>query len=56
MKFEFDSSAFDDVLEEIKFFDIECPECHRSFEFSTDDIGKIVLCPHCGRKIKIEAE
>lgn len=57
-KFEFDDSGLNDLMEEINHFsfDVECPECHHSFQISVDDIGKSVTCPSCRTNIKIESE
>lgn len=53
---EFDDSVFDDIIEDLKHFEIDCPECEKSFEISINDIGKSVSCPHCGTEIQIQSE
>lgn len=56
MKFEFNSDGFDDLLDGLKTFEIDCPECDHPIEVSLDDIGSIVKCPQCGADIKLESE
>lgn len=55
-KFDFDESGFDDFLNDLSNIEIDCPECDHPFEFSLDDIGSTVKCPHCGVEIAIESE
>lgn len=57
-KFEFDSSGFDKILDDLKnfSFDVTCPKCGKSFEISINDSGKTVTCPNCGTDILIESE
>lgn len=54
--FDFDSSGFDDLIDELQHFEIDCPECEQSFEISLEDIGNEVTCPHCHTKIKLDSE
>lgn len=58
MKFDFDDSAFDEILDELNnlSLDIECPECNFSFEISSNDVDTTITCPHCGIGIVIESE
>lgn len=56
MGFKFDESGFDDLIDDLQNFDIECPECGKDIEVSIDDIGKSVNCPHCKTIIEIESE
>lgn len=53
---DFDSSGFDDLIESLQHFEIDCPECNQSFEITLDDIGNTVSCPHCHTQIKLESE
>lgn len=55
-KFTFDDSAFDNIEDILSHFEIDCPKCGHSFEISLDDVGEIVVCPHCNIGIKIESE
>lgn len=57
-KLDFDSSGFNELISELEHFafDVECPECNHSFAISVDDIGKSVICPHCGTSVSIESE
>ena len=57
-KFEFDESGLNDFMNDLNHlsFDVECPECHHSFQISVGDIGKSVTCPNCKTNIKIESE
>lgn len=57
-KFEFDESGLNSFMNELNHFsfDVECPECHHSFQISVDDIGKSVTCPNRETNIKIESE
>lgn len=54
--FDFDSSGFDDLIDELQYFEIDCPECEQSFEISLEDIGNEVTCPHCHTRIKLESK
>lgn len=54
--FEFDSNAFDDILEELQTITVPCPECGESFDISVDDMDSSVICPHCKSTISIESE
>lgn len=56
MKFEFNSDGFDGLLDDLKTFEIDCPECDHPIEVSLDNIGSIVKCPQCGADIKLESE
>lgn len=56
MKFEFNSDGFDGLLDDLKTFELNCPECNHSIEVSLDDIGSIIKCPQCGIDIKLESE
>lgn len=56
MKFEFNSDGFDGLLDDLKTFEIDCPECDHPIEVSLDDIGSVVKCPQCGADIKLESE
>ena len=42
--FDFDSSGFDDLIDNLQYFEIDCPECEQSFEISLEDIGNEVKC------------
>lgn len=53
MKFEFNSDGFDGLLDDLKTFELNCPECNHSIEVSLDDIGSIIKCPQCGIDIKL---
>ena len=56
MKFEFNSDGFDGLLDDLKTFEIDCPECDHPIEVSLDDISSVVKCPQCGADIKLESE
>lgn len=56
MKFEFNSDGFDGLLDDLKTFELNCPECNHSIEVSLDDIDSIIKCPQCGTDIKLESE
>lgn len=56
MKFELNSDGFDGLLDDLKTFEIACPECDHPIEVSLDNIGSIVKCPQCGADIKLESE
>ena len=56
MKFELNSDGFDGLLDDLKTFEIDCPECDHPIEVSLDNIGSIVKCPQCGADIKLESE
>lgn len=42
MKFEFNSDGFDGLLDDLKTFEIDCPECDHPIEVSLDDIGSVL--------------
>lgn len=56
MGFEFNSDGFNGLLDDLKTFEIDCPECDHPIEVSLDDIGSVVKCPQCGADIKLESE
>lgn len=37
MKFEFNSDGFDGLLDDLKTFELNCPECNHSIEVSQED-------------------
>jgi Zn finger protein HypA/HybF involved in hydrogenase expression len=41
---------------ETEKFEIECPACRRNLEYTLKQLqeGRIVTCPNCGKKVRIE--
>ena len=52
----FDFDGIDDLMDDLKIFEIDCPECEYTFEVSVDDICSTVTCPHCKTKITLESK
>ena len=53
---EFDSSAFDDLEDQLNTLTISCPVCGKEFDIALDDLNSSVTCPHCHADMEIESE
>ena len=52
----FETFGFDELLEDLKSLEIECPDCGQTFSIQLDDLPGSVTCPHCGIEIQVENE
>ncbi len=54
--FDFDSSTFEDLEDQLNTLTIPCPVCGRQFDVMLDELNSSVTCPHCNTNVEIESE
>lgn len=54
--FDFDSSTFEDLEDQLNALTIPCPVCGRQFDVMLDELNSSVTCPHCNANVEIESE
>lgn len=47
---------FDDVLPDLEFVELECPECGTAFVYNVANPPPSVICPHCKVELDVDFE
>lgn len=56
ISFKSDDFNIEDMLNELKEFEIDCPIWGKALALSISDAGSIITCPHCKNDIEIKSE